>query len=106
MNAGKFEELISLQSYTTTTDSNTGEKLQTWAQYATEWAQVVEAPAGIEQVNGDRREHKQTVDFTIRYNGSVSVYHRIEWSGQYFNIINIQDLQRRMYLKLQTELTK
>ena len=106
MNAGSFDELISLQSYTTITDGNTGEKLQTWAQYATEWAQVVEAPAGIEQVNGDRREHKQTIDFIIRYNASVSVYHRIEWGGAYYNIINIQDLQRRMYLKLQTELTK
>lgn len=105
MNAGAFDELVSLQSYTTTTDTNTGEKLQTWSEYATAWAKVDEAPAGIEQVNADRREHKQTVDFTMRYNSSVSVYHRIYWEGKYYNIINIQEYQRRMYMKLQTELT-
>ena len=48
MNAGAFDELITLQSYTTTTDSNTGEKLQTWTTYATAWAKVTEAPVVIE----------------------------------------------------------
>ena len=59
MNAGAMDVLVSLQSYTETIDTNTGEKLQTWTEYATAWAQRVEAEAGNENVNADRREHKQ-----------------------------------------------
>ena len=66
MNAGAMDVLVSLQSYTETIDTNTGEKLQTWTEYATAWAQRVEAEAGNENVNADRREHKQIVNYTIR----------------------------------------
>jgi SPP1 family predicted phage head-tail adaptor len=106
MNAGAFDELISLQSYTTTTDSNTGEKLQTWTTYGTAWAKVTEAPVGIEQVNGDKREHKQIVDFTVRYDAAIDVKHRVSWNDRYFNILNLQEQTRRMYLKIQTELSE
>ena len=106
MNAGAFDELILLQSYTTTTDSNTGEKVQTWTTYATTWAKVTEAPVGIEQVNGDKREHKQIVDFTVRYDAAIDVKHRVSWNDRYFNILNLQEQTRRMYLKIQTELSE
>ena len=57
MNAGLMDVLVSLQSYTETIDTNTGEKLQTWTEYATAWAQRVEQESGAENVNADRREH-------------------------------------------------
>jgi SPP1 family predicted phage head-tail adaptor len=68
MNAGLMDVLVSLQSYTETIDTNTGEKLQTWTEYATAWAQRVEQESGAENVNADRREHKQIVMYTIRFN--------------------------------------
>ena len=71
MNAGLMDVLVSLQSYTETTDTNTGEKLQTWTEYATAWAQRVEQESGSENVNADRREHKQIVFYTIRFNSAV-----------------------------------
>ena len=47
MNAGAMDVLVSLQRYTETIDSNTGEKLQTWTQYATAWAQRIEQESEI-----------------------------------------------------------
>jgi SPP1 family predicted phage head-tail adaptor len=105
MNAGAMDVLVSLQSYTETTDSNTGEKLQTWTEYATSWAQRVEAERGTETVNADKREHKQIVFYTLRYNANISVNHRIVDNGVAHNIVNIANLQRNLYLKLETEVT-
>ena len=106
MNAGLMDVLVSLQSYTETIDTNTGEKLQTWTEYATAWAQRVEQESGSENVNADRREHKQIVFYTIRYNSAVGVKHRIVDDSGTHNIVNIANLQRNLYLKLQTELTQ
>jgi SPP1 family predicted phage head-tail adaptor len=106
MNAGLMDVLVSLQSYTETIDSNTGEKLQTWTEYATAWAQRVEQQSGSENVNADRREHKQIVFYTIRYNSAVGVKHRVVDDSGTHNIVNIANLQRNLYLKLQTELTQ
>lgn len=106
MNAGAMDALVSLQSYSETTDTNTGEKLQTWTEYATAWAERKEQESGSESVNADRREHKQIVFYTIRYNGSVSVKHRVVDDNGAHNIVNIANLQRNLYLKLQTELTE
>jgi SPP1 family predicted phage head-tail adaptor len=106
MNAGLMDVLVSLQSYTETIDTNTGEKLQTWTEYATAWAQRVEQESGAENVNADRREHKQIVMYTIRFNSAVGVKHRVVDDKGAHNIVNIANLQRNLYLKLQTELTQ
>jgi SPP1 family predicted phage head-tail adaptor len=106
MNAGLMDVLVSLQSYTETTDTNTGEKLQSWTEYATAWAQRVEQESGSENVNADRREHKQIVFYTIRFNSAVGVKHRVVDDSGTHNIVNIANLQRNLYLKLQTELTQ
>jgi len=37
MNAGLMDELVTVQQFSTTTDSNTGAKLQTWSTYTTMW---------------------------------------------------------------------
>lgn len=106
MNAGLMDQLVSLQSYTESIDSNTGEKLQSWSEYATAWAKIQQAESGSEVVDADRREHKQTINFTIRFNSSVLVKHRIVWDSKNFNIINIANIERDMYLKIQAELVQ
>jgi SPP1 family predicted phage head-tail adaptor len=105
MNAGLMDELISIQRYIETVDSNTGEKLQTWTEIAAPWARIVELETGSEEVNADRRENKQTVNFTIRYDSNISVNDRIVWNSNKYNIISIADLERRMYIKLHTEIS-
>lgn len=106
MNAGLMDQLVSLQSYTESIDSNTGEKLQSWSEYATAWARIQQAESGSEVVDADRREHKQTVNFTIRFNSSVMTKHRIVWDTKNFNIINVANIERDMYLKIQAELVQ
>jgi SPP1 family predicted phage head-tail adaptor len=105
MNAGLMDELISIQRYSETVDPNTGEKLQTWTEIAAPWARIVELETGSEEVNADRRENKQTVNFTIRYDSNISVNDRIVWNSNKYNIISIADLERRMYIKLHTEIS-
>ncbi len=106
MNAGLMDQLVSVEKYSTTTDSNTGEKLQSWSTYSTAWARVQEAESGAESVDADRREHKQSVVFTVRFDSGINVKDRILWDGQYFNIINIANISRDMYQRIQTELTQ
>jgi SPP1 family predicted phage head-tail adaptor len=106
MNAGLMDELVTVQQYTTTTDSNTGEKLQSWSTYLTPWARIQESESGSETVDADRREHKQTITFTLRYDSGINTKMRIVWESKNYNIINIADLERRMYLKIQAELVQ
>jgi SPP1 family predicted phage head-tail adaptor len=106
MNAGLMDELVTVQQFSTTTDSNTGAKLQSWSTYTTAWARVQEAASGSESVDSDRREAKQTVTFTVRYDAGINTKMRIVWEGKNYNIENIADLSRRMYLVIQTELVQ
>jgi len=106
MNAGRFDELITVQQYTTTTDTNTGEKLRSWVTYSQPWALVEESDTGSEPVNADRQEHKTRVHFTVRFDAGLNTSMRISWGGNYYNILNVAEKQRRMYAKLQTELTQ
>jgi SPP1 family predicted phage head-tail adaptor len=106
MNPGLMDELVTVQQFSTTTDSNTGEKLQSWSTYSTPWARIQEGESGSENVDSDRREAKQTVTFTMRYDSGINPKMRIVWENKYYNIINVADLERRMYLKIQTELVQ
>ena len=106
MNSGAMDILVSLQRYTESIDSNTGEKLQTWTQYATAWAQRIEQENGVEQVNADRREHRQVIYYIVRYNSAINVKDRVVENGNQLNIVNIANLYRNLYLKLETQLTQ
>jgi SPP1 family predicted phage head-tail adaptor len=106
MNAGRFDELITVEKYTTTTDTNTGERLESWSTHSQPWALVEEADNGSEPVNADRREHKTRVHFTVRWDSELNTSMRISWGGNLYNILNVAEKQRRMYAKLQTELTQ
>jgi SPP1 family predicted phage head-tail adaptor len=106
MNPGLMDELVTVQQFTTTTDSNTGEKLQSWSTYSTPWGRIQESESGSESVDSDRREAKQTVTFSMRYDSGINPKMRIVWENKYYNIINIADLERRMYLRIQTELVQ
>lgn len=104
MNAGLMDELVTVQQFSTTTDANTGEKVRSWSTYTTAWARVHESENGSEGVDADRIEHKQTVVFTLRHDAGINTKMRIVWEGKNYNVINIADLARRMYLVIQTEL--
>ena len=104
MNAGLMDELVTIEQFSTTTDSNTGEKVRSWSTLKTAWSRIQESESGNENVDADRIEAKQTVIFTMRHDPTINAKMRIVWESKNYNIINIADLQRRMYLVIQTEL--
>ena len=83
MNAGLMDELVTVQQFTTTTDSNTGEKLQSWTTYSTAWARIQESESGSESVDSDRREATQTVTFSLRNDSGITTKMRTLWDSQY-----------------------
>jgi SPP1 family predicted phage head-tail adaptor len=106
MDAGHFDELVTIESYTESVSSDTGERLLTWSTYSTAWAQVKEADFGQEPVNAERKENKQRVNFVVRYDSGITPKMRISWGGNYYNILNVAEKQRRLYANLLTELTQ
>jgi SPP1 family predicted phage head-tail adaptor len=101
MNAGRFDELVELWSYTVENNSY-GEPIKTWSKYEDAWARV-EAISGSEIVSADKREHQQLYNITIRYNSSVSVYDQIKYNGIMHKIMTITEIDRKMYLRLYCE---
>lgn len=106
MNAGMMDYQITIDQYSLSTDSNTGEKLQSWTTYATPWAHIEESPSGSESVNADRRERKQTTVFTLRYDSGIDTKMRIQFDSNYYNIVNIANRERNLYLTIEGELSK
>jgi SPP1 family predicted phage head-tail adaptor len=105
MDAGKFDELVTIESYTESVSSNTGQRTQSWSTYAQVWAQVKESDFGSELVGAERVEHKTRVNFITRWDAGFNVKMRINWGGNYYNILNIAEKERRLYANLLTELT-
>jgi len=42
----------------------------------------------------------------VRYNSAINVKHRVVEAGNNHNIVNIANIARNLYLKLETELTE
>lgn len=101
MNAGRFDELIELWSYTTATNSY-GEPVKTWAKYTDVWGRI-EYKVGREGIDADQLQHKQSCNITVRFNSAISVYNEIKHNGNTFKIISIQDLGRKAYMILNCE---
>lgn len=98
MNAGRFDRLVELWRYTTTKNSY-GEEIKTWANQMDLWAKI-DFNQGSEDVNAEKWENKQNITVTIRHT-SLTVKDRIKYEEEYFNIIAISEIDRKMYLKLQ-----
>lgn len=102
MNAGRFDDLISVYRYTEAVDSNTGEPIKTWSKLADIWAEV-KRKNGVEQVAAEQRENKQTATVKIRFYDGLTVRDRLEIDGVNYNIISINTIDRRMYDEIYCE---
>lgn len=105
MNAGRLDTPIEIQRYTNTVDTATGERLKSWTKLADVWARYEPADGGSEGVYADTRENKQIVNFTVRF-GDFGVNDRVVYDGQNYNIISVKMIERKMYIKLMTQLTE
>lgn len=101
MNAGRFDELIELWNYTTTTNDY-GDRVKSWTKYKDVWARI-EYKVGREGVDANQLQQKQACNITVRFDPLISVYNEIRHNGNTFKIISIQDLGRKAYMILNCE---
>ncbi len=68
------------------------------------WSQVTWLNTkGRERDEGKQRVASTTVEFGIRYRTDLTKTMVIEFDGKYFDILKINDLQRRQWLILEAE---
>lgn len=102
MPAGQLSERIELQR-ATRTDDGYGGYAETWATYATVWAQV-RPLSGRERYHAQQIEAEASYRVTIRYRADVLDSDRIVWRGQNLNIRFRADAgPREPYLMMDVE---
>lgn len=109
MQSGKLDRLITIQSFTTSPDTDTAEPIKTWAAITNGTnvpAQWVNERGG--EVWEAAKDDAQTIGyFRIRWLGSVATAMagltekmRIVFEGRYYEIYHIVEEGRRQWLKL------
>ena len=102
-----MDRRISIQNYTTTR-SDSGAEVETWADWRTVWAQVDYPNTGnSEEVMTDQQMITRRAKFTIRFTGTVAEKWRIIYLGDVFDIIRIVPVGgRQQYEEITGELRK
>lgn len=106
MNVGKLDRNIDLQTQTTTRD-DFGQVVETWTTLASVWGGKADVLSSEVTSAGQVVEILRTV-WTVRFRNDISTKHRIRYreSGgglTYFYITGLQEIGRRVGLKITTE---
>jgi SPP1 family predicted phage head-tail adaptor len=100
---GKLDRKITIQNRTTSTNA-LGEKTDTWATYATMWANF--RTMGGKEGQGERQEVAElTNEFRIRYIPEIVPDMRILFEGTYYDIQSVSEIQRKRYLSIKATST-
>lgn len=106
MNAGNLDELITVQKFSTTRSATTGEAVKSWTERVQLWAQIKASESGGDVNAGMQMQFKQRFTFKTRYDSTVITEDRILWEGKTYKILNIAEIDRRMYMIILAELTQ
>lgn len=107
MNPGLLDRRINILGATTAAPSATGARVQTYA--AVDNGSSIPARiiygAGNEGINADRREASQVITFQVRYEvkalTNLTTANRVEdEDGTQYDILAIEEIQRRKYLNI------
>lgn len=93
---GKMDRRIEIQSATDTRDSF-GAGVPSFSTIHTVWAQY-ESRGGAEVTEGEKVTATGLVTFTIRYVSGLNEKMRILFNGEYYDITNIQEPDRKRSL--------
>ena len=102
----QFEQATSATTYQPTPAYPTGEAVKTWTERVQLWAQIKASESGGDVNAGMQMQFKQRFTFKTRYDSSVIPEDRILWEGKTYKILNIADIDRRMYMIILAELTQ
>jgi SPP1 family predicted phage head-tail adaptor len=95
-----LDERIELQSFTTAADSYGG-LTKTWATYATAWARIeYSATTSGEDYANHVNLSVLRIGFTCRWRDGVTVKDRVKYNDEYYDIVKIETMGRRKFLKI------
>ena len=98
---GQLDRQVTIKAPTVTVSGN-GERVNSWATYATRWA-AIEYTGGGEMISDDMAVINNEVKFTIRYDSSVNEKYRVSYRSKEYEIRNIQEVGRMDFLVLTCE---
>ena len=98
MQPGELDRQIEIQQPTIVTDEM-GQQVTSWSLFAQPWAKYTHG-SGNESFDALQRTAQQTADLTIRYRPGVTTQMRIVSNGQTYRIVDVAEIQRRVWLKL------
>jgi SPP1 family predicted phage head-tail adaptor len=93
MQSGHLDRRITIETLTVSRDSYGG-KVETWAELASVWAQATPWQ-GREAVAADQVVARAEMRFKIRYRADFDAKARIQYEGQAWDIIRIDEISRR-----------
>lgn len=99
MEAGKLDRRISLQRRSLAAPNVHGEQVESFATYATVWAEKLEG-GGREAFVAQQTYASTDMRFRIRHRTDVLVTDRISFDGKGFDIVGINEIGRREGLEL------
>lgn len=95
MNAGKLRHRITHQTLSETTDPRSGQRLQSWTDVASYWAEV-RPLSGRELVNAQQIRTDVSHSITLRADvGSIMTKDRFVFGSRHFNLVQVIDLEER-----------
>ena len=90
--AQELNRKITFRKVTITQDPNTGEMIETWADFVSVFAKI-EPLVGREYLAAAAIQAEDTTKFTMRHRGDINAAMRIVFDGKLFNITSIQNIR-------------
>ena len=90
--AQELNRKITFRKVTVTQDPNTGEMVETWADFVSVFAKI-EPLVGREYLAAAAIQAEDTTKFTMRYRGDIDQTMKIRWDGKDWNIQSIQNIR-------------
>jgi len=95
---GELDRRISIYELVETANSY-GERTTTNNLVKTVWAKI-EPEGGNEKITGDKPTASRSVRFTIRYRTGLIEKMKISYDGNWYNILSIEEPDRKRYLSI------
>lgn len=92
MNIGRLDRKIVIESYTLSKNA-LNESVGSWSTYHTCFANVLKS-GGNEYIEADKVTATNRVKFKIRFFAGINEKMRIVYNSNYYDIIEIQELER------------
>lgn len=94
MRAGTLDRRVTLQSRTLAAANARGEKIPSWSDLATVWAQKRDL-SGRELYAASQLHAEASVAFRIRYRSGLTTVNRLVYDGLNYDVLHLSEIGRR-----------